>query len=572
MNKLNYLILGLSENSKKIIADILITLSFILFVLSVYNTKIATIPYFVDFGLIEVLPITFPLAIILLLVSILINIEKMSEFKYIVLLILLTEYIWGIRAFVVSYAFAHDAWAMGYIANKIIEAGNFSIADQYKPAMYYIGWPGSFVYLTIMVKTTGLKIIDILKIYPLIISPILFYSIYTLFRTLSKNQLISRYAALFFLIVNSFIYIHWSPQSLSLILFIILILLMKKIEKSAHSFILPSLIFMIIFSIIIIHPTMSLILIIFLICINSVIIYKIYKDVFCDTLMSLNFLTSLTLMSIVLFIFWTIYMSEYNFSVLIKETFPHLTNFFTTEKISSFAVGKVSSQTIGVRIRSLFFTISFLITICYLAYTFIKKKEIKLYETGFIMVAIALYFIDINLTKGGYFERIPMMAYLSISLVFGLIYVNLNKKKQFLKYTFILFLLVTFTFYDHDILDLYSESVINGYSFSLSSGYGKSAAISADTYTIAEPFLILNNPLFFGEDARFKDINLSIPIQNYYIISDSNSVRRNFYTLGQIDRYDNFLNSINNSFLRIYDNTAITVYLNPTYVYSSARW
>lgn len=565
MNKLNDFSLGLSENSKKITADILITLSFILYILSVYSTKIATIPYYLDFGLIEVLPKTFPLAIILLVGGMLFHIEKMSELKYIALLLLLSDYIWGIRAFVESFAFAHDAWGMGYIAKEVIETGSFSIADQSKPAMYYMGWPGSFVFLTILVKMTGIQIIDILKIYPLIISPILFFSVYVLFRTLSNNQLISRYAALFFLVVNNFIYIHWSPQSISLILFITLILLMKRLEKPVHSFITPSLILLTIFSIVIIHPTMSLILVIFLICMNIIVRYKLYKNIFYDDCLTLNFLKLLTLISIILFIFWSIYIAKFNFSVLIKQTVPNLTNIFTSEKISSFAIGKVTSQTIGIKIRSLFFLISSLITIGYLTYTYLKNKEIKTYDTGFLMVAIAFYFIDINVTKGGFFERIPMMAYLSISLVFGMIYVKLNKKKQLLKYTFILFLLITFTFYDHDILDLYSESVINGYSFALSNGYGKSAAISADTYTIAEPFLILNYKLFLGEDARFKNINISIPIQNYYIISDSNAVKWNFNAKGQINQYNDFLNNISSSFLKVYENPAIVIYLNRYY-------
>ena len=90
MNIFNNFSLGFSENSKKIIANILITLSFILYVLSIYNTKISVIPYYLDFGLIEVLPNTFPLAILLLVISILIDIEKMNELKYIVLLVLLS--------------------------------------------------------------------------------------------------------------------------------------------------------------------------------------------------------------------------------------------------------------------------------------------------------------------------------------------------------------------------------------------------------------------------------------------------------------------------------------------------
>ena len=155
--KRNDFSMGISEYSKKIIAIILIILSFILYIFSVYNTKIPTIPYYLDFGLIEVLPKTFPLAIILLVVVMLYRIEKMGEFNYIILLVLLSCFIWGVRVFVESYAHAHDAWNMGYIAKEVIEAGRFSVADQNKPAMYYIGWPGSFVFLAFVVDITGMR-------------------------------------------------------------------------------------------------------------------------------------------------------------------------------------------------------------------------------------------------------------------------------------------------------------------------------------------------------------------------------------------------------------------------------
>jgi len=564
MNKSNNFILGLSENSKNIIANILIVLSFILYVLSVYNTKVATIPYYLGFGLLEVLPITFPLAIILLAVSILINIEKMSELKYIALLILLSDYVWGIRVFVESYAFAHDAWGMGYIAKEVFETGNFSFADQIKPAMYYIGWPGAFIFLASLVHITGIQIIDLLKIYPILISPIQIFSVYALFRTFSRNQ--SRYAALFFLVVNNFIYTHWSPQSISIILFITLFLLIKKIEKSTHSLIAKSLIFITVFSIVVIHPTMSLILIIFLICLLILMVSKTYiKSVYFDTFLPLDYLTRLTLLSIVLFIVWNYYISNYNFNSLANQTLPNIANILTAEKTTSFAIQRATSLAIATKIRAWFFLFSGLITMGYLSYTFFKNKAIKTYEFSFLMTAIAFYLLDINLTKGAYFERIFMIAYLAISSIFGMIYIKFNEKKHLLKYTFISFLLITFTFYDHDILDLYSESVINGYSFALSNGYGKSAAISADTYTIAQPFLILNNTLFLGENARFKDINISLPIKNYYIISDSNAVKWNFDAKGQINQYNDFISEISNNFSKVYENPAIIIYLNQHY-------
>lgn len=567
MNIFNNFSLGFSENSKKIIANILITLSFILYVLSIYNTKISVIPYYLDFGLIEVLPNTFALAILLLVISILIDIEKMNELKYIVLLVLLSEYIWGVRAFVVSYAFAHDAWGMGYIAKEIIEAGYFSIADQIKPAMYYIGWPGSFTYLAILVKITGIQIIDILKLYPLIITPVVFFSIYALFRTLTDNQLISRYAALFYLLVNNFIYVHWSPQSISLILFLVLILLMKKVEKTTHNSVKSFLIFIIIFSIIIIHPTMSLILIIFLICMYIIMKCKVYlKNISFDSIISPYFLKNLAIITILLFIFWSFYVSRNNTLTLINDTIPHLTNMFTSSETTSFAVKKITSLSIATKIRTWFFLISGLISIGYLTFTFLKKKEIKTYEIGFLMVAIVFYFIDINLAQAGFFERIFMIAYLSFSLVFGILYAKLNKKTYLLKYTFISFLLITFTFYDHDILDLYSESVINGYNFSLSNSNYKPVAISYDTYTIAQPFLVINDTLFFGPDVRVKDINISKPIQDYYIISDSESVKWwSFNNKGQINEYNNFYINISNSFLKVYENPATAVYLNQHY-------
>jgi len=488
----------------------------------------------------------------------------MSELKYIALLILLSDYIWGIRVFVESYAFAHDAWGMGYIAKEIFDSGNFSFADQIKPAMYYIGWPGAFIFLVSLVHITGIQIIDIIKIYPIIISPIQIFSVYALFRTFSRNQ--SRYAALFFLVVNNFIYIHWSPQSISMIIFIALLLLMKKIEKSTHSLIANSLIFITVSSIIVIHPTMSLILIIFLICLIIIMISKTYiKNVHFDTVLPLDFLIRLTVLSIVLFIIWNYYMSNYNFNSLTKQTFPNLANILTAEKTTSFAIQRATSLAIATKIRAWFFLFSGLITIGFLSYTFFKNKRIKTYEYCFLMTSIGFYLLDINLTKGAYFERIFMIAYLAISSIFGMIYIKFKEKKHLLKYTFISFLLITFTFYDHDILDLYSESVINGYGFALSNGYGKSAAISADTYTIAEPFLLLNHTLFLGENARFKDINISIPIQNYYIISDSNAVKWNFNTKGQINQYNDFFSKISNNFSKVYENPATIIYLNQHY-------
>lgn len=566
MNILNDFSFRLSENSKKIIANILITLSLILYILSIYNTRISVIPYYLDFGLVEVLPNTFPIAILLLVVSILINIEKMNELKYIALLILLSDYIWGVRAFVESYAFAHDAWGMGYIAKEIIEAGTFSFADQIKPAMYYIGWPGSFINLAILVKITGIQIIDLLKIYPLIITPILFFSIYTLFRTLTSNQLISRYAALFFLLVNNFIYVHWSPQSISLILFISFILLMKKVEKSPHNFVKPFLMVIIIFSIIIIHPTMSLILIIFLVCMYIIMKCKVYlKNIYFDSIISLNLLKNLAIITILLFIFWSFYISTFNTLSLIKNTIPHLTNIFTSKETTSFVAKKITSLSIATKIRTWFFLISGFISMGYLTLNFLKKKEIKTYEIGFLIVAIIFYFIDINLAQAGFFERIFMIAYLSFSLVFGILYAKLNKKSYLLKYTFISLLLVTFTFYDHDTLDLYSDSVINGYSFSLSNSNYKPVAISYDTYTIAQPFLIINDTLFFGDNVRIKDINISKPIQSYYIISDSESIKWWNFNNGQINQYNNFYINISNSFLKVYENPAIAIYLNQHY-------
>ena len=147
------------------------------------------------------------------------------------------------------------------------------------------------------------------------ISPILFFSVYALFRTLSNNQLLSRYAALFFLVVNSFVYIHWSPQSISLVLFITLVLLMKRVEN-AHSFLTSSLIVLTIFSIIVIHPTMSLILIIFLICMYVIILLsKHVKNAHIDTRLSLNFLTALIVISTLLFAYWNLFVSQYTFQL-----------------------------------------------------------------------------------------------------------------------------------------------------------------------------------------------------------------------------------------------------------------
>lgn len=182
------------------------------------------------------------------------------------------------------------------------------------------------------------------------------------------------------------------------------------------------------------------------------------------------------------------------------------------------------------------------------------------------MLAFAFAFIAFNLSKGAYSERVPMVAYLSISLVFGMIYVKLNNKKHLLKYTFISFLLITFTFYDHDILDLYSDSIINGYNFSFSNSNSKPTAISADSHTMGIPFLILNDTLFL-EHVVFKNVNISVPIQDYYIISDSNVIKWGFNSDQNMNNYTIFINNINNNFSRVYENPAITVYLNPKYEY-----
>lgn len=542
-------------NQKKYIR-ILYYLLCIYIYIDITNIKFTTIPYQLNFGLIELLPSNLYIIIIIFTLILIKNIEEFNEPEYILNIILLSIFIWETIVLVAEYPYGWDSWGMGFITNQLFYQGSYSNLNPANPGLYYIGWPGFFILSTFLMHISGLDIIKYMELYEIIIIPISYYFIYFIFKYVSKNILISRYATLFFILASNYLALIAVPQSVSIILFIIILYYIFR-DNSKNEFEWRLCLYLTLIALIITHPTMSFITIIYLAIL--LLLYLFFKIKYVYVYKILIFIT-------VFFFGWFIYNASYVFSKTIKQYYIYLSSIYLTEGATTLFISKTGYYAPASKIRTFFFVLTFLISVIYLVYAYKKRNNILVFETVALLTTIIFAVIDINIFKNAFLNRIMLIGYFGISLIFGRLYTSLSSinNSKIIRLTLLLILIVTFTFYDHEIRNFYSYSYINGYGFALDKSYGKSVALDP-SFSVAQPFLILNNNTTFG--THLEKTNISKNIDDYYIMVESDKSKWVFKDNNQIKEYLNFSTKINNNFNIIYDNSVVIVYLNSRFNY-----
>jgi hypothetical protein len=511
-----------------------------------------------QFGLINVLPPVFPLSLFILTICILLSCFRKKELYFLLNLIVLSSAIWGTASFVEHYPRFWDSYYAGYTTDYIMKNGwsTFPLAEDFKLDDFYLQYPGFFILFSIFVKISNIELLRLLKYYPVIASPLIFFSVYVLFIKILNKSIASKMAILTFLLLNSSIgvNIHFCPQSYGLYLYSIIILILVDLSREKIMLMLLML-FVLIFT----HP-----LTYFFILLLIIIIYIIYSINFkslTDPLANIN-RNRFIVFLIMIFMSWHIFVATVFFGRNIRNLLEIIVNAIYWEA-RVVSILERRSLFLPSLINQIFFISTFAIVGLYFLYQYINKKPISFFNLAWLLTPIIFMFSAI-ITKGIWVERVDLFGYFPISLLMGFLINNIKSKKRF-KYLFIIIIIIFLfkalaTDYFGENMYLYSEGDMSAYRFSANFSEG-----SIFAHQKGSEFIHFFNINLLAEEIplEFKLLDLDKIPYDIILISDRSILYFMIHRGNSYDEiYHHLINLQNNTDINhIYCNSKIKIYI-----------
>lgn len=441
-----------------LISQILLLWGIIFYIYSLYKTGIISdIPPRDTFGLLDELNFFFYPSIIVVTISIIIQIinSRTKDYYFVASLLVLATILWATPTIVEKNPRTWDAWGVGFQTYNILQNGeiDFTGTDYY---LSYLQFPGSFIFFAVFILVSRLDLFYFVKVYSFFSIPLtvllLYYMYIFLTRTISKDmQTISeniqtaRFSALIFILLNSYIHLHISPENIGWLLFFVLITLLLSIKKSVM---FKLLFYIILFAIVITHPTTGILTFLFF-SFMTILNKFIGKD-------SIDKYYIIWIMFASMFISWLIFMSQKMTENNINNILTITSSIVANESMSASIIPIIHSLPQNIRLYT--FAIGMVITLIYI----IKKPNLTF--SALFLSSISFYFFS-QFSNIAFIERTYQIGYIIISLTIAYMIVNINHLS--VKFLPIIFLISTSTLYVYEYRDINPDNLISGYDFIL---------------------------------------------------------------------------------------------------------
>jgi hypothetical protein len=228
---------------------LLALLGFAFVLISSMRFGIEWIPTSLQFGLLQMLPITYWLGVGLIASSIVLGVRNGNDGLFLCQALLLFVSVWGAPALFERFPSAWDTYLHFQSAQGIIQLGHLDPSLAYT---YQNNYPGMFVVTASYFSLGNPDVLTFLRFYPLISASITLVAIYVFLRTYFPGQS-SRFALLVAVMANVWIQLAFSPQSLGLATGLLVFAFMEREGLRWHLIALTAFIFLVIS-----HPTTTL--------------------------------------------------------------------------------------------------------------------------------------------------------------------------------------------------------------------------------------------------------------------------------------------------------------------------
>jgi len=512
-----------------------------------------------EFGLFEVLPITFHFSIIFLTVSTLLSCYHKKEKFFLANILVLSLVLFGTGVFVEKYPRFWDTYLHGRVSKYIMENGIIRYENMLDEGLDYLQWPGFFIVTTMLMKTTNISLMSFLKFYPIFSVPLIILSVYLLFRGLFWDVIIAKITTLIFLLLNQFMItqIHFCPQSLGLILYSLIIYTLIK-ESVGYRIVSIFLLLALIIS----HPTTSVFIMLFIII--------VYLFGHLPLNRSENFTAfknfSLVLFIVIAFMSWQIYLAAQFFDYNASGVRDALVKIINWEGRTSTVLSR-GSLFLPSLINQMFFFGTYLLTGCYLFLKILKKKIFPVFTSAWFIVP-SIFFISDILMEGLFGMRSALFAFYPICFLIGEFTSEHGKNKKYslmVKFLPLFFLLAASTLYFAESMYLYSEGDIQAYRFAYDMSKNKTFAGDVDPHLFTTAFVYLTGIDYENVDSVQLDLdalnNQSVDY-DVILISDRNIIYSLVHYGKTRDEMKKTIENINSyTYLdRIYDNKKCQIY------------
>ena len=175
------------------------------------------------FGLFGIVPLEYWLGISIILFSMVLGIRNHNEHLFFLQALLMFISIWGAPSFFETYPSIWDSYTHFQTVDNMIRTGvtNLSIDS------YGFNYPGFFVLTGHYVLLGNPPILSYLRFYPIFASAMTLLSLYLLVRCYVPG-LHYRFALIICILVNVWIQVHFSPQSLGFVAGILFFVFLEK--------------------------------------------------------------------------------------------------------------------------------------------------------------------------------------------------------------------------------------------------------------------------------------------------------------------------------------------------------
>ena len=495
------------------------------------------------FGLFQALPLYFWLGVAFHLSGILFSMNRRSDYLFLLQIIFLNLMIWGTPVFIEPNARILDSWQWMGTTKTIIESGHIQFNSD--PTHFYLQWPGSFVFNSMLLELTSIDPLIFLQIYPLISSTLFILTYYVMIKKLVSSVIIQRYTILLIILLNLWLQFHFSPQAFALMFLPLFIL---SINKSGIKWILVSILFII--ALIISHPTSTVFLLAIIFCQLSISIFLQLKrnDEKSEKHRKHLKVNFMILTSILLIIISMLYIGSNNFERLLD-----FNKFYDT------MISVISSrvQSLPSITRMIILSIMLIPVISAILIYRKNEKNMFIFSLGWILGCTIPLFWDFTMGGGGHHDRVLMFAFILIPLLLTTYIWSINNEKQrnmVLAIILLLAIVGTFTLYTNENGVIVSDSNLATAQFIMENDNGREV-FSVNLRSIYVTDTEINHKGYIhytSTPGQYIESDSMVIFDNY---SMSLSTSSSIYITESIDYYGY------GDTHKIYNNNKFTVYL-----------
>jgi hypothetical protein len=202
---------------------LLAAVGFSLIVFSSIGQSIEWIPPENQFGLLQIVPLTYWFGLSLIAFSILLGIRNNNEYLFLFQILLLFVSIWGAPSFYEPYPSIWDSYFHYQSVNSIVRPGISSMDN----LSYAFNYPGFFVLNAQYALLGDPSVLSFLRFYPIFASVLTLLALYLFIRSYIPS-LHYRFALCICVLADVWIQVHFSPQSLGFVAGLMVLVCLEK--------------------------------------------------------------------------------------------------------------------------------------------------------------------------------------------------------------------------------------------------------------------------------------------------------------------------------------------------------